>query len=192
MTISPGQRRRIVFVSIVGLVALGSYAYSWANNPSVTSGSAAPALAASSANNRANQALDTTYFSTVLPDDVLVRTKNEVAHGNILLQLLATNRTGQVDDQLGLTIGSLNGQPLSELSSVRLRLGDTKNYRQIAPDQTTAQAISFERTGETYEKAVFWPGGNGLYAAVVVSGTMDRSSYLNYLMSTILVGWQWH
>lgn len=187
------NRRRAGLAVGISLLILAVGFNKWANNPAVTSSSESPvrAVTLNASQSAQSQPLDTAYFKTTLPGDILVRTNNEVAHGNTLIQLLATSRAGQVQDQLGVTIGILGNQQLTDVSSVRLRLGDTNNYRRASLPQLPAGAVMFERTSELFEKAVFWPNGQGQYAAVVVSGTLDRSPYLDSLLVTVIKGWQW-
>lgn len=127
------------------------------------------------------------YFSTTIPStmkNISTSESSQPLRGSYFFG--STNPS--INDQLAITVGSLENDQLSAVSAVKLRMSDTSNYKQIDSPSKQKDTIAFQKN-DGYEKSVFWVD-NGTYNAVVVSGLTLRQSALDQMLSTTLANWQ--
>ncbi len=178
---------------MIFLCALGLYAFKWAAEPSV---SKSPESAVEGAvSTQTYNELNNDYFSTYIPSNFVQKSQNKTIHGNTLLQLFYANKSSLSDapikDQLGITIGTLTQEGLNGLSDVHLRTRNSTDYNEIIGEAFSEGSRVFEKQTGDYEISVFVPHGSH-YAAVVMSGTTDRSTEISNQIKLILKSWQWH
>lgn len=134
--------------------------------------------------------LSTTYISTQMPGTLRLKSSSENAANPIIGQYLLTNKDFHLDDQVGITIGRLQGDTLDSLSAVQLRLRNTDTYQRITLSYAPVGSIIFSAKNSNFEKSVFWKHDD-MYAAVVVSGTGDQVASLENALAVIINSWQW-
>lgn len=180
----------LVIVLVVGLVGFGTLR--WASTPASTITSSVDnqdPRGVLSANSSVTP-FENSYFTTQIPSDLQLKTSNENPAGAIMASYLFTNVKPATSDQVGITIGKMGLNRLSETSGVKQRLNDPGTYQQVVVKGAPEGVISFSKT-DGYETAVFWQEGRS-FVAVVVSGAPQRQSELDQILQTILSSWSWH
>lgn len=177
---------------LLGLALLfgATWLYSWANQPTTTILGETTANGALGGNSDAQGAiLTSSYFSTILPGNLAIKTHNTKPKGSALEQLLAADASGTNSDQLAITIANLPADGLENVSDVIFRDRATDQYERVELDWAPAGVIAFQKKSN-YEFSVFW-AKNGRYAAIVTSGGVDRRQSLDDTMSRVLRSWRW-
>lgn len=184
------KRRLLIGAGTIGACVVALVAvYSWTQSP-VTNGGVRVTAEQKDVLSSQMQLVpfDTPYFSTSVPSYMQRKSTTENASAPVSGMYLFTHKQLTLNDQLAITTGTLSG-PLSELSTLRVRLSDPDHYRETNRNDTPDGARVFERL-DGYEVAVFWPY-NGRYASVVVGGSADRRADLESALTGVLANWQW-
>lgn len=185
------MRRFFIACCSLAVVVGGIWFYMWWHGPAETTKLSADRQTAQGVLGSETTLLSwrTAYFTTQYPNFLRVITSNEVTHGNTDGQYVLGSVSLRQTDQLAVTVGSLNGAPLSELSAVKLRERQTDTYQQVTKAFLPDGGMAFS-SKETYEIAVFWREDDQ-YAAVVVSGSSTRSTELEQALQAVITNWVW-
>lgn len=181
--------RRRTQVSVAGsvvLIAAAVFGFLWMNQPSVSRQTVeyTPEVkAATTSGFRAR------YFSTELPDSLVLRSKVEDnAQGALARYMFQNSRVGD-SRQLAITVSTLPTGGLAEVADVNFRVHNTERYSEFSLPDTTTGARAFRAT-DGYEVAVFYPN-DGVYASIVLSGRVESTDELDADYLAILSHWQW-
>lgn len=184
--------RRLIYgcIGLVLLVGVGIWSYMWWHSPAETK--------KFTENKSSNEVLasetalttwETTYFTTAYPDNLRIITTNELAHGITTGQYLLGSTSPDKTDQLGVTVGTLDGVAFDELPAIKLRRQHINEYHTIKSSVTPPGGLAFVDE-EKYEVSMFWQQGNQ-YAAVVATGSSARQAELTQVLEAVVSNWRW-
>lgn len=181
--------KKVVFAGVALLaVSVGIWTYLWANSPAQTSISST-----SSQQVQGSQITLAPYtaqqFTTVIPSTLQVKTSTENNKSAILGQYLFTNKDSHLSDQVGITVGTMQGTDINEVSAAKLRQTQQDVYESATLDFTPSNAVAFHKK-DGYETSVIWSEGSR-YVAVVVSGSVLRQAELEEISRVVVTNWQW-
>lgn len=180
--------RKTVFALLLLVTGIGLGAYSWWHSPSTSSGADRTVSEVRNVlgTETALKPLQTKYFSTSIPASLKSKTSTETqTYANYLL----TSSTVRISDQIGISVAALGNNSLDELPAVKLRLSQPTTYLPVQASYLPDGAYAF--TDEAgYETSVFWKH-DGMYAAVVSSGTSARRAELDQALQVIVSSWNW-
>lgn len=131
------------------------------------------------------------YFTTTLPAAFTVKRQTELDPSNpIQLQLVASTDS-KIDQQVGITIGTVPSDGLPGLSSYHLRTTDTATYGTCNPANLPSGAVAFCTISGPAALTIFWPHGVQ-YAELSLStegaATMNA---LTTVYAQAITDWQW-
>lgn len=183
------MRRRVTITTLAVLIGGGILAW-WAYSPRVTKikSPESPRTTVESAQAVLSH-FDAQHASSLIPDKVRLLNKNERNSGPIFGQYLYSAVEPRVDAQVGITISESQAS-IAELSAVKSRLANSKDYVRSTRDYAPPNSIVIESHSGNYEIGVYWQNDD-FAAAVVATGTSDRVSLLEELVSTIVSNWRW-
>lgn len=183
--------KRVMFGSVIlSAIGVSLWAYTWWHSPAQTS-NVTPVAQTNEAVLGSETKLtswQTSYFSTSYPSNLRIITINEVAHGMTTGQYLLGSASLSQTDQVAVTVGTLDGLQLSDVSAVKFRQ-QSNAYELVERSYTPPNGLVFAKTN-SYEVAMFWQH-DGRYAAVVVSGLESRKASLEDALRSIVTNWQW-
>jgi hypothetical protein len=185
------KRKIILGGGLLGAIAviLGGYGfYEWSQRPVVSTVNNQDLSGVLSANT-VLEPLETSLFTTKVPDYMHKKSSSESQKGPVIASYLLSNARQEFTDQTGITVGRLGSDALSEVSGVKLRLSQPEIYEQANLGWVPEGAVVFSRKDE-YEKSIFWKN-NARYVSVVVSGLPARQAELDQQLSAIVQNWQW-
>lgn len=187
------RTKNYIFLSL-GLICtalIGGFIF-WANQP--VSDHPNQTSVQGTSIEKAFKPISTDIFSTLVPDTLVVKDQTNDAHGSTLNQIFLTSNLGTpgnpITDQLAITVGKIPSDGLSGLSNIQFRLNHEGLYLPQEGALVGENSMTFIKTEQGYEKSVFWEE-NGFYAAVVVSGTVDRLNTLNEDLDKAIESWEW-
>lgn len=182
------SRRVPLLIAAVVVVAVGVWFYAWATGPATSTSTTTSASENVFGSQIQLVPYDSQYFSTQVPSTLVLKSSNENSAAPILGQYLFKHSSTALADQLGITVGVMQGA-LDEVPAVKLRLQQPDIYSQTAVPAAPAGAIAFSKQG-TYETSVFW-AVDGRYAGVAVSGSVLRQADLGEILNSVISNWQW-
>ncbi len=134
------------------------------------------------------------YFSTMVPDYLLIKHQDLTSHGNTLLQVFMSgslNSTNRGDsDQLGITVGKLPTDGLLNNPDIQLRNRNPDIYVKQDSSSYPTDSLVFVKSQASYELSIFW-SHKSKFAAVVLTSTVSRSNQLEQEAKNIISNWQW-
>lgn len=176
--------------ALVVVIIIGGFALAyWASRPVSTESSSTIQKDRTDVLGATNSVatFNSPYFSTQIPENMLLKTSNENSKGPIYANYLFTNVKTSLSDQIAITVGAMGLNSLTETSGVKQRLNEPETYQKVTIENAPQGAVSFKKT-EGYETAVFWKQG-AKYFAVVVSGPPQRVAELDQMLQTVLTNW---
>lgn len=184
----------ISLVSVLGLLIIsGTVAFSfWAR-----SASKSPIeIKAVQGENTDSADFEITFqrFRTQIPGHYTIKNQYHDSLSAITDQLFYTAKTNTlmhpVNDQLAISVGILPVDGLIGLSDVNHRRINPQTYQPVVIKSMTPDVKSFKSTLNGFEVSYFWSNQN-LYAAVVISTSIDRQAQAETDLTKIIDNWQW-
>lgn len=182
-------RRVTLAAGVLGVLAAFVIINSWANSPQRTTVSTVAQPQVAGAAKPGSVPLQMSNFSSVLPDNIVIKNRVTKPQGIVLERLLAASAQQRQSDQLAVTVGRLPAEGLGELSDIQLRLRNPGDYRAVELLAAPEGAYAFRKTAG-FEISVFW-ADEQRFAAVVISGTTDRAGPLKTALDNLLENWRW-
>jgi hypothetical protein len=191
--VAKSKAKTYALLAVLFTLAISIYGFlTWANQPVTTTKPSTGVEGLST--QRSFKDLSTDVFSTKVSTTYDQKSNVEDGQGVSINQIFLTSNQGTpsnpITDQLAITVGELPSEGLYGLSNVQFRMNQEGLYLQEEDPLPGKEAISFIKNDDGYEKSVFWTE-NGYYAAVVVSGTVDRANILNNDLDSTIASWEW-
>jgi hypothetical protein len=133
---------------------------------------------------------ETDYFKTLIPSEFIEKTKSTTPKLPLLGQYLLRHKVTTYVEQIAITIGQLPAGGIEEVSDLKLRRTDKKNYTLIPYQSFAPQNSISYASNNSQETAIFW-SHETRYAIVVFIGSTARSSTSSQVISTIVGNWNW-
>jgi hypothetical protein len=185
------KKRLILAFASVFIIGCIYGIYSWWHGQSTTSaisyGAAPSGVVLGAQTSLINW--QTPYFITRYPSSLRKISTAQTPDNPVMASYVFTGTGSEDSDQLAITIGSLNGSPLSDISAIQLRKDEASEYTQSSRSFAPSGAVVFDEIGN-YETSIFWQHGDQ-YAAVVTSGLVSDSTDLEQDLSDVVSNWQW-
>lgn len=128
----------------------------------------------------------TTYIDIQLPDRLLLKTSNESKGAGIYAQYLFSDSRFGSRQQVGVTIGHLNGLTLKEVPFVKQRAIDPEQYIRLAENET---AVTYKTVSSDEYMTTILHGND--YLTVASSGTSDESADLQGITDQAIRSIRW-
>lgn len=127
--------------------------------------------------------LSSEYFTTQLPAGFSEKRRTESPDSNAtLLQLFATGGLNNQQD-VAITVGTLQSGGLSEVGDYNLRTAKPEMYEKFDPASLPAGAVAYRTISGAPGFVVFWPSGNR-YTEISFNG--EGGATLQQLQTTYL------
>jgi hypothetical protein len=128
----------------------------------------------------------TSYIDIQFPDRLMLKTSNESKGAGIYAQYLFSDSRFGSRQQVGVTIGHLNGLNLSEVSFVRQRAIDPTKYTRLAE---TGTSITYKTaSSDEYMTTILHDSD---YVTIVASGTSDEYADLQDITEQAIRSLRW-
>ena len=172
-----------VLVGVLALLIL------WASRPS-TSTIIVPKTDQQTIKNNDPVKIETAYFSVTLPAGFQIKSQQENATSQDLIQIVATEPRSN-GKQLAINVGKLPADGIAGVASYNLRI---KNPTIYSPTEFGGMQAGvptfFSVTTSVYEITGFWPHAN-LYASISASGSPSEKTAINTDYVATLDAWRW-
>lgn len=186
------RRYRVVLILGAAAVTVGTLrVYFWSNGPaSATITPASTSTKGASTQDLAVKQMHNDYFDYQLSSRFVQKSSN-IGAGNplFLQQLYGTQVTGDSSfypDQLALTIGTLPGSGIAEVSDVKYR-NRNSDYEQLFFEWLPAESgVAYQKKSQGYELDLFLIHKNK-YVSFAITGMLDKRDDIIHEMN-VLVG----
>ena len=184
-------KKRLFIGLVVLTLGIGAGLYHWwqseASTSAVSYGPRSSGVALGSQTTL--ETWQTTYFTTRVPTSLRKLSSSETPQSPLRAAYVFSGKGVHDSDQLAITIGSLSGGSLREISAIKLRLSQPDAYQQASRSFAPSGAVVF--TGmKSYETAIFWQHDDE-YVAVVGSGLQSDATDMDQAVADITTNWQW-
>lgn len=185
------MKRILLILGALLVIVGGVRLFQWTQSPVSSSGSTNSQQTDVQGKEVSFKIFQTDAFTTKVPDFMVTKTSTSTPTRPVEAQYLLTHQDPALSDQIGITIGRLNQEPLREISAVKLRLLKSDEYTPVEINTTQSDTVAFRHNdGRSVETAIYWQS-NGKYIGVVGNSSSTRQQEMTNTLKAIINSWSW-